>query len=409
VTRTAPAPSPYRWVVLAVFAILNAVIQIQWLTFAPIAREARIVYHASALQIDLLSMIFMGVFVLACVPASYVIDTRGIRAGVGTGAVLTGAFGLLKGFCATRYAAVVVAQVGLAVAQPFIINAATKVAGVWFPVRERATAVGVATLAQFLGIIVAMVATPLLVARDAAGGVEIGGMLMAYGWMSLAGAVLALTLLRPRPRTAGAGDPAQERVRFLQGIRRILGQRDMRIMLAVFFVGLGIFNAVSTCIDQICQGKGLTTEQTGLVGGLMLVAGIAGALVLPVLSDRLRKRKALILTGIVGALPGLAGLACFSSPSLLLASSSVLGFFLLGAGAPVGFQYCAEVTSPAPESMSQGLLLLAGQISGMLFILGMNRLGMVPSLCVFVALWAACILLMSTARESPLMRRPRAG
>jgi len=251
-----------------------------------------------------------------------------------------------------------------------------------------------------------MIATPLLVTHDASGAVQITGMLRTYGWISLAAALLVLALLRRRPREQREPAPGEDRERFLEGVRHILRQRDMRIMLVLFFIGLGIFNAVSTCIDQICQEKGLTTEQTGLVGGLMLIAGIVGAVVLPILSDRLRKRKALILTGIIGALPGLAGLACLASYPLLLAASFVLGFFLLGAGAPVGFQYCAEVTSPAPESTSQGLLLLAGQISGILFIVGMNRLGMTPSLVAFVALWAASIVLVSTVRESPMMETP---
>ncbi len=87
----------YRWVVLIVFAIINAVIQIQWLTFAPIAGAAQSVYNVSALQIDFLSMIYMIVFIVMCVPASYVIDTYGIRIGIGFGAILAGISGLLKG------------------------------------------------------------------------------------------------------------------------------------------------------------------------------------------------------------------------------------------------------------------------------------------------------------------------
>ena len=89
-------------------------------------------------------------FILICIPASYVVDTFGIRIGVGAGAVLMAVFGLLKGLYAHDYTMVVVSQIGLAVAQPFILNSATKVAGCWFPVEERATAVGIATLSQFM-------------------------------------------------------------------------------------------------------------------------------------------------------------------------------------------------------------------------------------------------------------------
>ena len=34
---------------------------------------------------------------------------------------------------------------------------------------------------------------------------------------------------------------------------------------------------------------------------------------------------------------------------------------------PIGFQYAAEVTFPTPESSSQGILLLSGQITGIVF------------------------------------------
>ena len=57
--------------------------------------------------------------------------------------------------------------------------------------------------------------------------------------------------------------------------------------------------------------------------------------------------------------------------ALLLVAAGVFGFFLLGSG-PVGFQYGAELTLPAPEGTSNGLLLWSGQVSGILFILAMD-------------------------------------
>ena len=285
----------YRWVVLTVFSIISAVIQIQWLTFAPVAREARLFYEVSALQIDLLSMIFMGVFLIVCIPASFVIDTYGIRIGIGIGAVLAGIFGLLKGVFADSYTMVIISQIGLAVAQPFIINAATKVAGRWFPISERATAVGIATLAQFLGIIVAMIATPMLISQSTDGGYQLKFMLMTYGIISVAGAILLLIFLKENPPTPSSERQYEERILAIDGFKHIFKQQDMRLILILFFFGLGIFNAVSTCIDQICEIKGLNIDQTGLVGGMMLIAGIIGAIILPILSDKFRKRKLFII------------------------------------------------------------------------------------------------------------------
>jgi hypothetical protein len=77
--------------------------------------------------------------------------------------------------------------------------------------------------------------------------------------------------------------------------------------------------------------------------------------------------------------PGIFGLTFAGSLSsdpetiyeISLAASFVLGFFIMSAG-PLGFQYAAEVSHPAPESTSQGMLLWVGQVTGLIFVAGMS-------------------------------------
>ena len=112
----------YRWVVLLVYFIINALMQMQWITFAPITSEAVAFYKVPAMQIDLLSLIFMIVYLFVSFPASYIIDTWGIRIGIGIGAALMGVFGFMKGFYGANYNMVVIAQIGIAVGQPFVLE-----------------------------------------------------------------------------------------------------------------------------------------------------------------------------------------------------------------------------------------------------------------------------------------------
>src|SRR5665648_428441 len=121
----------YRWVVLLVFVIINILMQLQWITFAPITSEAKQFYDVPALGIDFLSLIFMLVYIVVSIPASYIIDTWGIRIGIGIGATLLGIFGFMKGFYGSNYQMVVIAQIGIAIGQPFILNAVTKVGVRW--------------------------------------------------------------------------------------------------------------------------------------------------------------------------------------------------------------------------------------------------------------------------------------
>ncbi|UCH29927.1 MAG: hypothetical protein JSV06_02580, partial [Myxococcales bacterium] len=100
--KTEPKVYPYRWVILAVFMLITMVVEIQWLAHAAVARPAEVFYEgqfdpSSFFNIDFLAMVYMLVFLIMSFPASYVIDTYGIRAGISFGAALIGVSGLVIG------------------------------------------------------------------------------------------------------------------------------------------------------------------------------------------------------------------------------------------------------------------------------------------------------------------------
>jgi hypothetical protein len=95
------------------------------------------------------------------------------------------------------------------------------------------------------------------------------------------------------------------------------------------------------------------------------------------------------------------GMTFAHSYGAMLASAAVLGFFMLGVAGPIGFQYGAEVGYPAPESLTQGLVLLAGQISGIFFVVGMNVIGMQRGMIAFIVMCVVNIVLTLFVRESP--------
>ena len=88
-----------------------------------------------------------------------------------------------------------------------------------------------------------------------------------------------------------------------------------------------------------------------------------------------------------------------------------LGFFLMSL-APIGYQYAAEITYPAPEGTSNGLLNLAGQVS-VVFIYAMEAIkdargAFTFSLTILIALMViGSLLITAPARIDP--GRPPAG
>jgi cyanate permease len=392
-----------RWTMLIVYMAIVAVNQLLWITFAPITGDATKYYGVSDLQIGILSMCFMIVYIAVSIPASWIIDKYGIRTGVGTGAVFTGFFGLLRGFAGSDYNLLLLSQIGIAIGQPFILNAITKLAARWFPIEERATAAGLGTLAMYIGILAGMTVTPYLII-----GSGIVGMLYIYGIVSVFTAVIFLVIIKERPPTAPCRPDQEERSLVFDGFKQTLRTKDFILLMVIFFIGLGVFNSVTTWIEDILRPRGFSATQAGITGGIMIIGGIIGAIIIPMLSDRYKKRTPFIIIALAGATLGLTGITFAASYWLLLASGMVLGFFLLSAG-PIGFQYGAEITYPASEGMSNGMLLLMGQISGIAFIFGMDSLKsssngtMTRSLIVLISLMILSILLSLRLKESTIL------
>jgi len=390
----------YRWVVLLTFMVVIALNQLLWITFAAITTQAMQFYNVSELSIGLLSLSFMIVYIIISFPASWAIDTYGIRVGVGIGAALTGIFGLTRGLVASSYTWVLVAQIGIAIGQPFILNAVTTVAARWFPMEERATASGLGSLAIYLGILVGLAFTPYLTLQSG-----IPGMLITYGIVSAVAMFVFFLFARERPPSPPCPPDQEGRSLVLDGLTRMIRQPDFILLLIIFFVGLGAFNAITTWIDQILVPHGFSATQTGDAGGIMIFGGILGAVILPLLSDRYRKRAPFLVLAVIGATIGLAGITYVTNYGLLLVFSFIFGFFLLSAG-PIGFQYGAEITYPAPEGTSNGLLLLMGQIAGIIFILGMDVFkspqtgSMTMPLIVLIGLMVICLFLGTRLREA---------
>ena len=394
----------YRWVILAVYMGVVAVNQLLWITFAAVTTDAMQFYHVSDLEIGLLSLSFMVVYIIISFPASWIIDTYGLRAGVGVGAALTGVFGIIRGLGGAHYGWVLMAQIGIAIGQPFLLNAVTTVAARWFPMKERATASGLGSLAMFVGILLGVALTPYL---TLAWGIP--GMLIVYGILATVAMFAFFIFARERPPSPPCPPEQEQRSLVLDGLSKMIRQREFIVLLAIFFVGLGIFNAVTTWIEQLLSPRGFSATQAGVVGGLMILGGIVGALVFPMLSDQMRKRVPFILMALAGATLGLAGLTFAGLYGVLLAFSFLFGFFLLSA-APIGFQYAAEITYPAPEGTSNGMLLLMGQISGIIFILAMDALkspvngSMTMPLVVMIALLVVCLLIATRLKEAPALK-----
>ncbi|WP_025683409.1 MFS transporter [Paenibacillus maysiensis] len=385
----------YRWVILAVVSLLCVSVELHYLTFASITGEAAKFYQVSDFSINQISILFMLLLVILSLPAAYLINKLGLYKGIGFGAVLVGIFSVVKGMYANDFTVVFYTSMFIAVAQPFIVTSATRVCAVWFPARERTTVSGVITFSQFIGMGVAMSFSSVIAQNEG-----IPSLLWIYGLISLVISIIFLVFMRDKPPTPPCLEGDDVRLSFREGLRHCFKTPSAVILIYTFFIGTGVYNAVSTCIEQILRPHQLGMGVIGLMGGVLLVVAMIGTFIWAVVSDKMRKRKPALFLGSLLFIPGLVLLNVASSFTLVVVACVLLGL-AAGTGA-LGYQYAAEITFPAPETISQSIIMISGSISGILFVVAMNAFGdfIVQSLYIFAALIAVGLMLQLKLKET---------
>jgi sugar phosphate permease len=365
--------TPYRWAVLAAFMAVNLTIQVLWISYAPVTSAAGDYYGVSEVAIGALAMSFMVAYLPLSLPASAAIAHRGFRAAAGFGALLAGVAGVARGLAGPHYVPVLLATLGAAVAQPFLLNAWTTLSTHWFPRSQRATAVSLVTLANLVGAGIGLALTPQLEKS-----MSISSLQLLYGVAALVAGVLFVLVARDRPPVPPDGPldgplddgTTRDDTAELVGVRHALHVRPFVVFLAVAFVGMGVFNGISTWVEEIVRPRGFSSSDAGTLGALLLLGGVVGAVVLSALSDRAQRRVPFLTLSMALSAPALVWLALAQSHVGIFCSAFVLGFFLTSA-MPIGMQYSAEITVPTPEGTTNGLIQLAGQAS-VVFVLLME-------------------------------------
>jgi len=143
------------------------------------------------------------------------------------------------------------------------------------------------------------------------------------------------------------------------------------VVLITFGIGLGIFNTITTLIAQVVAPVGISEDNAGILGGIIVGVGLVSAGVTAPILDKFHKYKefyvaAFVLVSI--AFTWLALVLLWKSSFVMVA----LPFAFLGLAAfmllPTALELSVETTYPAPAATSAGFLWMMGQVLGIVML-----------------------------------------
>ncbi|CAN2391541.1 heme export, partial [Pristimantis euphronides] len=377
-----------RFAVLAVFSLYSLVNAYQWIQYSILASIFTGFYGVSYQAVDWLSVVYMLAYVPLIFPATWLLDTRGLRltALLGSGLNCLGAWVKCAAARPDLFPVTMLAQVVCSVAQVFILGLPSRVASVWFGPKEVSTACATAVLGNQFGTAIGFLLPPVLVPRsddtkETAHNISV----MFYGTAAVSTLLFILTIavfkekpkLPPSQCQAVLQSCPAEHYSYKQSILNLFRNVPFVLLLISYGIMTGSFYSMSTLLNQMItfhyEGEEVNAGRIGLT---LVIAGMIGSVICGVWLDYSKTYKQ---TTLIVYILSFIGMLVFTftldlgNLVVVFVTGGVLGFFMTGY-LPLGFEFAVEITYPESEGTSSGLLNASAQIFGMLFTLAQGRL-----------------------------------
>ena len=383
-----------HWTVIAGYAGVSSANQMLWLTFAPVTTVAAAHYGVSESAIGWLAEIFPLLYVVLAIPAGVALD-RWFRPCLLAGAGLTAGGAVIR--LGGGYGWALAGQILIAIAQPLVLNALTKVVSGYVAVRSRPTGIAAGSASVFAGMVLALLLGSIL-DRGSDLPLLLG---ISAGYSALAAVALAVALCRP-PSFDVAITAAG-----LQRLRAVWADPVIRTVTGLSLAGFGVFVAMTTWLQALLEPAGIPASTAGVLLLEMVLAGIIGSALLPAWVVR-SHATARFLRGVVLV----TAVGCLALAAFPRVGVAAVALFAIGAGLLTALPVLLEIVERrAGDSgaTAAALLWMAGNAGGLVVALAVQVLLDRPAwafTCMAVAVLAALPLTTPARLGSGLARSP---
>jgi len=348
-------------------AVANSVM---WSCASPLQGTLQRTYDLPLLVINIgVTLIYLIIYIPMTFVSNYIIDEKGIKAGISIGCVLT-ILGLwIRTTSRESFFLLSLGQAIGSIGAPFILNTPQKLSASWYSPDGRAMSTTLLSLAAPIGVGAGMFISTLFV-KDEVTGEEAKSQINHLMWLTaIAGTVmcgLPILLVKEKPPTPPSAGAAKEKFSYSESMKQLRMNKNFLLFLAGASFFWGTYSCLASVMNSLLEPFGYGASIAGIYGLIVLVTGIIGSIgwgVYVGLSKKY-KRSLCILTGVSTIF---LTILLFVGPTGKAFPTGIFialyGFFTTPA-LPIIFEFCCEITFPVAEANAGGLTYMMTQAMG---------------------------------------------
>ena len=413
---------PQRHLVLLLYGTITCLNSAIWVAYSAIISTATTTYHVPETTLSYLTVPYLLSAIFLLPLGSYIVDKEGIRTAVllGGGVTMCGSWiRYLSGTFASPHVRFGVLMLGQCVASaglPVLHPIPPRLAVVWYPPHERTVATGgrlsdsllsfssfsfslfisrlrsqthsppyiesltlshlpfpapptlpsgISSVSQVIGIAVGYGLSIALVggSSDCCGHLN-----LTLSILVTVPTLLSIFLFSPVPPSPPSPAAMTVRTHFMESVKFSLKRSGYVVLLCTLSPGLGVLNSMFAFMGVFTSGKGYDDEVSGLIGVVLVMVGLIGAVIFGAIADRTKLyvklcRISFLLSAVTSIL-FVCAIQFRLPPYAVLLFAALFGFFLLSL-LPLCLEFAVEVTYPAAEGVVTGTIMWIGNIYGL--------------------------------------------
>ena len=367
--------------ILLLYSMLIVINQYFWISFTTITPEVVQFYHTTSYDVGILTIIFPIIYIIISFPAGIFIDKYGYKKSIMLGATIMTVFSILRLY--NSFDVLFIGQIGIAVAQPFLLNSSTKLSHANFSESKAPLAIGISVVFIFVGIALGTIIPPLFVFNFSQ------YYLLTLYWI-LISIIMSILFFAFVYYHAPESHEKSNKINFT----RIFTEKKVLIFYYVIFIGMGTFIGLLTWIDNIFMPIGYSELDIGLISFMFIIGSIIGSFIITYFSTKFNRFWILVTSFCLSSIVLLI-ITFIVNIDITITLMVVLGIFFSGSF-PLIISWSSDLVGAEMSGSSTSAIWFFGNVGGIFIPLLMpysfSVFGFNPYFIAFIVIAVALIL-----------------